>query len=843
MQSTEFWDVISKDRYYTLKSTIMRYFKHFMAIALLAVSMISQAQNGTGRIKGTVTDGSAKILESATITLLRASDSTVAKISVADRNGRFEFEGVAAGRYFVRISAVGHEKGYSETVELNDANQLIELKNIDLIPQPKSIGGVTVTAKKPLIEQRIDKTVVNVEASVTNVGTSAMEVLEKSPGISVDKDGNISLKGKQGVQVFIDGRPSYLSGTDLANYLRSLSSNQLDQIEIMTNPPAKYDAAGNSGIINIKTKKTKQFGYNGSISTTWSQGRYPRFNESVTFNYRKNKVNFFTTLGYNNRKNFQELDIQRKFIESSTKEVRSYFDQESRMRDNSENFNAKLGFDYFATKKTTFGMVLNGFNNPGTFGNSSDVLISDPNRTLLSRTFASASNDKKWKNYSANLNFRHVFDSTGRELTADADFLTYNSSNLQDLVNAYYDASGAPLMKADTLLGSLPQDIHIYSGKVDYVHPLSKGARFEAGVKTSFVNTDNNAIYDSLNYGIRVRDFGRSNHFIYEENINAAYVNYSRPLSKKLTAQLGLRLENTNAKGNQVTTGEKFKRNYTQLFPTAFLQYTADEKNTFGLNYGRRVERPDYEDLNPFIMFLDKYTFEQGNPNLQPQFSQNIELSHTYKGFLNTTLNYTRTTDIMNDVLEQDPDKNETMIRKQNIAKQRQYGIAVSAGGQLNKWWTGNIYANLFNNRFEGIINGDPVTISATTGQFNANNQFKLSKTLSAELGGFYMTGGVEGVFRIKGFGMMNMGVSKQVFKGKGTLRLNMRDVLYSQKVKGTIKYSNIDAAFQQRRDSRQVAIGFTYRFSKGKMNNNGQKRKTGGAADEQNRVKTGGDN
>lgn len=821
----------------------MRYFKHFMVIALLAVAQLSLAQNGTGRIKGTVTDGSAKILESATITLVKAADSTVAKISVADRNGRFEFEGVPDGRYFVSISAVGHEKGYSETIELNAANQLIQLKNIDLVPKPKSLGGVTITSKKPLIEQRIDRTVVNVEASVTNVGTSAMEVLEKSPGISVDKDGNISLKGKQGVQVFIDGRPSYLSGTDLANYLRSLSSSQLDQIEIMTNPPAKYDAAGNSGIINIKTKKTKQFGYTGSISTTWSQGRYPKFNESVTFNYRKNKINFFTTLGYNNRKNFQNLDIQRKFIESSTKEIRSYFDQESRIIEKSQNYNAKIGLDYFATKKTSFGFVLNGFKNPGQFGNNSNVLIADPDRTLLSRTYASSSNDKQWQNYSANLNFRHQFDSTGRELTADADFLVYNSSNLQELVNAYYDATGAPLMKADTLLGNLPQDIHIYSAKMDYLHPLAKGARFEAGVKTSFVSTDNNAIYDSLNYGVRVRDIGRSNHFIYDENINAAYVNYSRPLSKKLTAQLGLRLENTNAKGNQKTTGIKFKRNYTQLFPTAFLQYTLDEKNTFGLNYGRRVERPDYEDLNPFIMFLDKYTYEQGNPNLQPQFSQNIELSHTYKGFLNTTLNYTRTTDIMNQVLEQDPDKNETAIRRQNIAKQRQFGLAVSAGGQLNKWWTGNIYANVFNNRFEGIINGDPVIISATTGQFNANNQFKLGKTLSAEIGGFYMTGGVDGVFRIKGFGMINMGFSKQVLKGKGTLRLNMRDVLYSQKIKGTIKYSNIDAAFQQRRDSRQVALGFTYRFSKGKMNNNGQKRKTGGASEEQNRVKTGGDN
>lgn len=821
----------------------MRYLKQTLAITFLVFSLQVVAQSGNGRIKGTVTDGSAKVIESATISLLRASDSSVAKISVADRTGNFEFEGVPAGKYFVSISAVGHIKGYSETVEIKEAGQLVQLKNIDLVPQPKSLGGVTVTARKPLIEHRVDKMVVNVEASISNVGTSAMEVLEKSPGISVDKDGNISLKGRQGVQVYIDGRPSYLSGTDLANYLKSLSSNQLDQIEIMTNPPAKYDAAGNSGIINIKTKKTKQFGYNGTVSSTWSQGRYAKLNESFNFNYRKNKINFFTTLGYNNRRNFQDLDIQRKFIESSTKEVRSLFDQESRIREKSENLNAKIGVDYFANKKTTFGIVLNGFSNPGEFGNSSDVLISDPNETLLSRTFARSDNDKKWQHYSANLNFRHIFDSTGRELTADADYLSYNSSNLQEMVNAYYDAGGAPLMKADTLLGNLPQDIHIYSAKVDYVHPLAKGARFEAGLKTSFVSTDNNAIYDSLNYGIRVRDIGRSNHFVYDENINAVYVNYSRPLSKKINAQFGLRLENTNAKGNQLTTGDKFKRNYTQLFPTAFLQYTVNEKNSFGLNYGRRVERPDYEDLNPFIMFLDKYTFEQGNPNLQPQFSHNIELSHTYKGFLNTTLNYTRTTDMMNAVLEQDPDKNETVIRKQNIAKQRQYGIAVSAGGPLNKWWTGNIYANVFNNRFEGVLNGDHVVISATTGQFNANNQFKLGKTLSAELGGFYMTGGVDGVFRIKGFGMMNMGVSKQVLKGKGTLRLNMRDVLYSQKIKGTIRYSNIDAAFQQRRDSRQVAIGFTYRFSKGKMNNNGQKRKTGGAGDEQNRVKTGGDN
>ena len=348
-------------------------------------------------------------------------------------------------------------------------------------------------------------------------------------------------------------------------------------------------------------------------------------------------------------------------------------------------------------------------------------------------------------------------------------------------------------------------------------------------------------MYDSVRNNQKVRDMGRSNHFVYDENVNAAYVNYSRPLGKKFSSQLGLRLENTHAKGNQVTTGEKFDRIYTQLFPTFYLQYTLNAKNTFVVNYGRRINRPDYEDLNPFILFLDRYTFEQGNPNLQPQFSHNVELSHTYKGFLTTILNYTKTTDIITEVLEQHTDKNETFVKKSNIASQRQYGIAVSAGGQLKKWWSANVYANVYNNNYSGVVNGDNFNAGATTGQFNVSNQFKFSKTWSGELSGFYRTPGVEGVFKINGFGLMNIGVSKQIIKGKGSLRLNIRDVLYTQKINGESRFSNIDASFQQKRDSRVANLGFTYRFSKGKVNT--QKRKTGGASDESSRVKTGGDN
>lgn len=819
----------------------MRRLIFFLAFAL-TLSFASQAQNGEGKITGKVVDGSSKIVEAATIALVRASDSAVVKIGSANKDGHFSFDGILPGRYFVSVSAVGHQKGFTETVEITGPGVELSLKTIELVPETKSLAGVTVVAKKPLIEQKLDRMVVNVEAAATNVGASALEVLEKSPGISVDKDGNISLKGKQGVQVYIDGRPSYLSGADLANLLRNMGSNQLDQIEIMTNPPAKYDAAGNSGIINIKTKKNRQMGYNGNLNSTWSQGRYPKVSESFTFNYRKNKINLFTNVGFNYRKNFQNLDIQRRFIDPGTKLLRSNFEQASRIRETSKSLYGKIGMDYFASKKTTLGVVFSGFNNPGTFYNGSTVYVSDPAATLESITAAYTNNDRQWKNYSANLNFRHVFDSTGRELTADLDHLRYKSTNAQELVNAYFDPVWAPLSKADTLLGDLPQDIQIYTAKLDYTHPLKNGVKLEAGLKTSFVKTDNNARYDSLVNGAMIIDAGRSNHFVYQENVNAAYVNLSKEFNKKFSGQLGLRFENTSAKGDQLTTGDDFNRNYNRLFPTLFLQYSPSEKNSFGLNYGKRIERPDYADMNPFIMFLDKYTFEQGNPELQPQFAHNVELSHTFKGFLTTTLNYSYTTDRISDVLEQNPDKNETRIRKFNIATERQMGISVAAGFPLTKWWNANIWVNVFNNRYEGPINNENVVLGATTGQTNLSNQFKFEKGWGGEISGFYQTRAVEGIFDVKGLGMMNIAVTKQILKGKGTLRLNLRDVLYSQKVNGVSRYSNIDVAFQQVRDSRQVALGFTWRFSKGKAGNT-PKRKTGGAGDEQNRVKTGGDN
>ncbi|MEO5564490.1 MAG: outer membrane beta-barrel protein, partial [Chitinophagaceae bacterium] len=568
-----------------------------MKILILSVSLFfllsgAIAQNG-GKISGNILKNE-KPAESATVSLLRAKDSATIKLSAANKEGIYQFENIADGKYLVSVTIVGHQKAYSPKIELTALTQEIQVPTINMIPASKNLGDVTVTAKRPLIEQRIDRTIVNVEASITNIGTSALEVLEKAPGVSVDRDGNVSLKGKQGVLIMVDGRPTQLSGPDLANLLRNMSSNQLDQIEIMTNPPARYDASGTAGLINIKTKKSVTVGLNGSASLAYSQGKYPKTNEGFNFNYRNAKLNLFTNLSHNYQKRYQTLNIDRNILNGNNNSIDKIFNQEARRMQTGNSYSAKIGVDFFANKATTFGAVVNLNSRQISSVNPNITNISNASKELETVTSAIVNNENDWKNISANLNFRRLLDKKGKEITSDIDFVKHSTDNDLFMVNSYTDAAGGPVNKADTLTGILPQEIEVYSARVDYLHPFKKSSRFEAGIKSSVVTTDNNARYDSIQYGTVIQDFNRSNHFVYEENINAAYLNLSTPLSKKITAQFGLRMENTNAKGKQKSTGENFDRHYTQLFPTAFFQYKANDKNNFGATFGRRVRRPSY---------------------------------------------------------------------------------------------------------------------------------------------------------------------------------------------------------------------------------------------------------
>ena len=814
-------------------------------LLLLTVScFFTKANAQTGEVYGNVKTTDNKPLEAATISLLKAKDSSLIKIAVADKAGAYRFENIHYGNYIIQAEALGYDKSMSKIFDLTEAHPAIAVDNISLVSGTKVLAGVNITAQRPLIENKIDKTVVNVDASPTNTGLSALEVLEKSPGVTVDNNGNISLKGKQGVVILVDGKPAYLSGDNLTNYLKNLSSNQLDQIEIMSQPSAKYDASGNSGVINIKTKKNRNTGLNGTFTTSAIIAKYFKNTNNLTINWRKGKVNLFGSAGYSYWEGFNDITIDRFSRLNRATPYNRYVEQYTFGRYSGRPKNFKAGIDYFANKNTTLGFVLSGDFQDDKFKSNSRANIFDSTHQFVQYNEATSQTHDPWSNLGFNVNFDTKLDTSGKELTADADYIFYRTKGHQYSYNYLYRSDKVASEDPFLLQGYLPANIDIYSFKSDYKQPLNKTTTFEAGIKSSYVKTDNDAQY--ITYSTPEAkwqtDTSRSNHFIYKENINAAYVNLQKQI-KKWGLQLGLRAEQTIADGNQITKSVSFHKNYTKLFPTTYISYKLNDNNTLGLSYGRRIERPGYQQLNPFQYQLDRYTYQQGNPNLQPQFSHNIELSYNYKGQLNISANYTSISDIINDVLittRQRGDSNYTTYQTtQNIASSKNIGLAFSYNKQLKKWWTINAFFNVFNNKFKGVIDDENIKVHITAFTTNFSSQFTFKKGWTAEAGGWYNS---KNLFSsaILGYpmGMFSIGGGKQILKTKGTIRLNLRDPFYLMHFKGTTDLNKGVANIYSKWDNRRGIITFTYRF--GKTAEQQQRKRSSAADEEKKRINTG---
>jgi iron complex outermembrane recepter protein len=816
--------------------------KTLITILLLSISGIIYGQR---TVQGTVREENNLPLESASISLFKEADTAVLKTIMTNKEGMFTFSDISTGIYHIRISAVGHESVTGNNFIIYAGEKTLQLPAFDLKRKSNELQSVAIVSKRPFIEQKSDRILVNVDASPANAGTSVMDVLEKSPGVSVDKDGNISLKGKQGVTVMIDNRPTYMTGAQLASYLKSLPSSAIDQLEIMSNPSAKYDAAGNSGIINLKTKKNKARGFNGSATLTYTQGEYAKPGGSLNLNDRENKFNFFLNGGYTYWQGFQELDINRNYLDAGTQQINSIFTQNTHMKFLSPELNIKIGADYFLDSKTTLGIVLSGYQNNETNNSNSNITLKNADNQTDSLVQSIGNIHGKWSNGTVNLNFRKQFDSTGRELTSDADYIYYKSSSNQLFQNYTYDPNMKPL-SSNTLSGDLPSTINIYSFKTDYTHPFRNELKLEAGLKTSFVATDNKANYYDVSGTEYIPDTAKTNYFVYHENINAVYFNLTKKY-KKWNFQAGLRIENTNYDGHQYgniytvnNNDSSFRKSYVNAFPTAYISYELNDKNTFNVNFGRRIDRPDYGDLNPFLFFLDEYTYQAGNPYLQPQISTNIELSHTYHNMLTTTLNYSNTQNYFSETFQQEG--HATIVRRGNIGKRENAGVAVSLNMPVTKWWNTTIYVNVNYNHFTGELYGEYLNVNAVQGMGNMTNMFKFKHGWSAELSGWYRTSGIEGQIFIQPMGQTSAAIARQIMKEKATLKLGLRDIFYTQQATGKIDFQETEATFHNSRDSRQLSLTFTYRFGhtvKGPQNNH----HSGGADDESSRLKKGGNN
>ena len=806
-------------------------------VLFLLIFQFLRSQNPGTQVSGLVFSTLKTPLAGATVVLLRSGDSRPVQTVLTDSLGAFSFGQPAYGNYRLSITAVGMAAWESEAFSLTADQPNIQMNHINLQPKQDQLKEVTVSGQKKMIEQKADRTIVNVDAAVTNSGATVLEVLEKSPGISVDKDGNISLKGKQGVIVMMDGKPTYLAGSDLSNMLSSMNANQLDRLEIMPNPPAKYDAAGNSGIINLVTKKNKAKGFNGSLSAGYSQGKYWKTNNSLNLNYRNAQFNLFLNYSDNLVRGYTDLHIMRQYFQPDHQTIYENFDQPTYLDRRYFNHTLKLGMDYFLSSKTTLGIVSTGFISPSRFSGSSTGYLQDAAKITDSISFTASDNHNRWKNGTINLNFRHEFKA-GEELTADADYIHYSATSTQNFLNRSTWPDGQ-IISTGEIRGDLPTDINISSVKADYTKNLAKEAKLEAGFKSSLVKTANDADYFNLENGEWQPDYEKTNHFLYRENINAAYATLHEK-SGKWSIQAGLRFENTNYKGDQLGNIQKpdssFNQHYNNLFPTVYIGYAADSLNQLSFSYGRRIDRPAYQDLNPFIFYINAYTYQVGNPYLLPQYTNHLEVSHTYRSFLTTGLSYDYTNHYFTQLFRTHGDT--TLLGNGNLGTMETIGGSVNAEITVSKWWTSILHLDINYKKVQGEGGGININSYGLAGQLNINNQFHFQKGWAAELSAFYNTRDVEAQFVIKPLYAVSAGVSKQVMKGQGTLKLNVRDIFFSQVVDGRISYQNVVEHFIQSRDSRVGTLSFSWRF--GKPLKQQVPHRNNGATEEQNRVRVG---
>ena len=770
------------------------------------------------QIEGRLADSEGGPLALAAVTLLQQADSSLVKATVSRDDGSFLLPGIPVGSYLLRSRILGFAP---LEVPLDTDGRDLNLGTLVLEEQAQGLDQVTVTAEKPLVQVMADKTVFNVAGTLNAVGSSALELLRKAPGVVIANDGGVILEGKSGVQYYVNGKPSPLSGTDLTAYLESLQASDIESLELITQPSARYDAAGNAGIINIVLKKDKSLGTNGSVSTGVSVGHYKNYNGSVTFNSRGKSGNLYGS--YSNRfgKSYNFLNLLR--LQDGIRydaRTRSSFDQNAN--------NMKLGYDYQAADRHSLGLLFTGsFNN--TFGNndSRTPIYPDGAMAFDSVLVAESRTANRSQNLNANLNYRYA-DTLGNSFSADLDYGRYNSDRNALQPNVYLDGSETSVLSERTTFQITPIDIDIYSGRMDLELPLGKGT-LGTGLKAARVKTGNQFDFYNQTGGTLELDPGQSNRFAYTEEVYAAYLSVGRKW-ESWSLQAGLRLEQTRSDGLLTALAdhplEQVKRRYTNAFPSGGITWQASAKQQWALTYSRRIQRPSYSSLNPFRYQIDELSYRQGNPFLQPQYADNLKLSHTYNYRLTTSVSYGYTSDFFAQVTVADG-ASRNFITTRNVADVETWNLGVSWPQRVLPWWNMYLSLNAYNSSYRANSpEFQPVSRATLSGYLQ--HTLELPGQLRMEISGWFSTPSVwGGTYLAQSLGSLNLAFQRKFAGDRLTARLALNDLLYTVPWRGTTRFGTLSIDGSGGSDSRQAAFSLTYDFGRNEIKK-ARKRETG---------------
>lgn len=778
-----------------------------LTIYLLTIWMFGKLNAQPSNYKGRIVDSNNVPLRDQMIQLI--SKQVLLKTEFTDSLGLFE-----ANIYGAKdsIALIIHSETLGSSIFKNILPD--SLITYCLHTRNEALNEVKVYANQPVYSQKNGKFILNTTSLIGANQNSLYELIIKSPGITTTNSGEIKLRGKAGVMVYFDGKPSYLTGTDLENYLKSIPAQNIKEIEFIYNPGAIYDAAGNGGIINVISKRNSLAGLNGFASVAYNQGRYSKSNTALNINYTSNKYSLSASINHLLNNQFQDLIITRNYTEvvSSSNYI---FNQNTYLRVKSVPISARLGVDVFLTSKSTLGFSIKSMYTQ-TENQKSGQGTLQLNASEPDYVYAGSSEKNILYNNNYNVNYRLNIDSLGKKWVTDLDYIQYGSKLSQDFTNETVSNQGKSLYY-DTQQGLMNSAIQVVSFKSDLTLPLQSKGNFELGLKSTLSKTKNNALYTIILNDTTYINKPLSNNYNYKEWINAAYVNYNTSY-KKINIQTGLRVEHTLYDAKQYSyiqvKDTLFSNNYLNLFPTVFIDYKFDSasKHVLAIDYGRRITRPTYRELTPFVSPLDRYTFYTGNPYLSPSFMHNINLSYNLLSKFFFTISFSKSKNQSNETIQI---INGTYYSRPNNLGQAQI-LSLSSQGAFNpfKRLNSTYVVELANGQYKSKLYNQYLNSSGTYIYFNLINSLSILNNWRIEISGDYLSDVTEAQFVIGDYGTLNLGLQKTFFKNQLNCKISVNDILYSFRTRGTI--NNLDAAtasWFSIRDTRIVGVNLSYRF------------------------------
>jgi hypothetical protein len=789
--------------------------RHFLFLAifiyLLGISTLAAQSNPSALLRGTITNQKGEPVAFANVAVL-STDSLLVEGAISDEAGSFSISSTKTAQVKLVISSLGYKTYTSEVFELKQG-LVKDFGTLLLADELTGLDEVTVNATRPQIIIEPDKTIVNVEGTVMAEGANALDVLGRSPGVFITSDGSINLNGRTGVTVMINDRPMYMSAADLTSFLRSMPADNIRSIEVITSPSARFDAEGAAGVINIQLKKNTVDGVFGNVMLGGQYNGKAAPNTGLTLNVKKGKWTTNGTFNYNENVEINDLEITRNFQVDGGK---STFLQDSRIvgRSHTPSFTGAANYELTPTQNLGINIqasiaASNGLNNSGT-------LISNPRQANgTSFTSINDSEDQRSRVFT-NLHYDAKLDTIGGKISADLDFTVMDMTSDALLNNSYSNGLTPPKLSTDRVLTLNDMYYTILTSKVDWIKPLKGGKVVEAGLKGSWVESDNDL---DLSRGVGdgpLQADPNSNRFIYQENVLAAYTSLKGDFSPKLSYQAGLRIENSDVTGTSKTLNQVNKQNYTNLFPSVFLQHKISDNYQVVYNVNRRITRPNYRLLNPFVYYIDPLTTEKGNPSLRPQYSTNLEMDHVFKGTYQFKVGYSVTQDAFLQVFEQDQEARTTTTFTDNFDKTKNINFQAVLPVELSGYWNTANLVQVNYNKFISRFGQDLLDVNQVSYLLRTQHNFTLPKGFKLEVVGLYLSPQIWGQGEIQGFGWVDAGLNKSLLKDKLTLAFNGGDIFRSQIIYAKVNFADIDVSFRQYRNNQNFRITLRYKFAKG---------------------------